>query len=181
MFVIKPEDTYKIPTKSVYDKCLAKNDTHKDNSFIVLRMKLREDGLGMQVYNQDKQSIIFKDEIPMHLLEYAEDKLFISVDHMYLVEDWQSVRVIFDPNLANTFKTQAMLLPGFDEQTFPFIAVTGLESLSVFNVKTCTHQPLLNHKFSAMSGNQSLFFAVDGSGMQVHYAGCMLDKEGTGK
>ena len=145
-------------------------------------MKQRDiDRDGLEVSNQDSQSIIFKDEIPMHVLEYAKDKLFISVVHMFLVEDWESVRVIFDPNLANTFKTQTMLLPGFDEQTFPFIAVTGQENLSVFNVKTCTHQPLLNHKFRSYPGNQSLFFAVDGSGMQVHYAGLMLDKEGDGR
>lgn len=107
MFEIYPEDIYKIPTKSVYDKCLAKYDTVKGISFIVLRMKLREDGLGMEVFNQDKQSIIFKDELPMHLLEYAKNKLFIAglPTHMYLVDDWQNVRVIFDRNLANTFKT----------------------------------------------------------------------------
>ena len=125
MFEIYPEDTYKIPTKSVYDKCLAKDDSVKGDSFVVLRMKLRDNGLGLEVFHQNKQSIIFKDEIPVHVLEYAKDKLFISDHHMYLVEDWLNVRVIFDPNLANTFKTQAMLLPGFDEQTFPFIAVTG--------------------------------------------------------
>ena len=32
-----------------------------------------------------------------------------------------------------------------------------------------------------MPGNQNLFFAVDGLGMQVHYSGCILDKEGTGE
>merc|ERR1712150_169623 len=44
---------------------------------------------------------------------------------MYLVDDWFVLKCIQDPNSANTYKSYAFLLPGFDEMSFPFIAVCG--------------------------------------------------------
>ena len=82
-------------------------------------------------------------------MEYARNKLFVtgSLDgaDMYLVENWSNVSIIIDPYSENVAKTQAKLLPGFDVETFPFIAVTGKEHLIILNLKTRTHKPLIEH------------------------------------
>ena len=45
---------------------------------------------GFQAHNLESESIIFKDELPMYVLEYAKDQLYIAGanTHMYLVKDW---------------------------------------------------------------------------------------------
>ena len=63
---------------------------------------------------------------------------------MYVVLDWDVVKLITEPNSANTFKTYAFPVPDFDEETNPFIAVLGKASLNIVNVKTCQHKPLIN-------------------------------------
>ena len=55
---------------------------------------------------------------------------------MYLVIEWETIILIEDPNEANSSKTYAFPLPGFDEE-FPFLAVCGEANLSILNVKTC--------------------------------------------
>ena len=84
----------------------------------------------------------------MYLVEYAPHKLFVTglPTHMYLVFNWETVVLITDPNPENTFKCHALPVPGFDEDTYPFIAVCGLASLNLVNVKTRKHKPLINEK-----------------------------------
>ena len=81
----------------------------------------------------------------MSLLEYDKDKLLVtsSQTRMYLVIDWKTVITIEDPNKANTFKTYMFPLPKFNADTFPFIAVCGNENLSILNIKTRIHKPLI--------------------------------------
>ena len=95
---------------------------------------------GLDPLNQVSESMIFHHELPMALIEYAPNKLFITgtPTHMYLVDGWEasSVRVILDNHPANTFKTQVHLLPGFNERSFPFIAVSGKKHLRFVNINT---------------------------------------------
>ena len=71
--------------------------------------------------------MVFKRELPMYLLEYKKNKLLVSGDktYMYLVDDWDTVILIPDPNSANTLKTFAFPIPDFDDDTNPFIVVLG--------------------------------------------------------
>ena len=88
--------------------------------------------------------MIFKNELPMYLLEYEENKLFVTSEptHMYLVIEWETIILIEDPDEANSSKTYAFPLPGFDEE-FPFLAVCGEANISILNVKTCAHKRLV--------------------------------------
>ena len=149
-------------------------------------MKFKENLMdGIEPLNQKTESMIFADELPMALVEYVPNKLFITgtPTHMYLVDDWnaESVTVIIDNHPANTFKTQVYLLPGFNEQTFPFIAVSGKKHLRFVNVKTREHMPLVTNVFGAKAGNAGICFTKKKRGMYVHYASQMKDEEGHGR
>ena len=80
--------------------------------------------------------MVFKDELPMFVIEYEVNRLFITglPTHMYLVSEWENVKIIEDPNYANSYKTYVFPIPGFNVETFPFLAVCGSENLSIFNV-----------------------------------------------
>ena len=100
----------------------------------------------LRPHKLDEESILFLHEMPMLLLEYAKDKLFVGgyPAHMYLVFDWEVVKFIAEHNPANTFKTYAFPVPDFDVVTNPFIVVLGKASLNILNVKTCQHKSLIN-------------------------------------
>ena len=71
--------------------------------------------------------MVFKDELPMFIIEYGPNRLFITglPTHMYLVTDWENVKIIEDPNRANSYKTCAFPMPDFSIESFPFLAVCG--------------------------------------------------------
>ena len=101
---------------------------------------------------------------------------------MYLVDDWCVVKCITDSFTANIFKIDAFPLPGFDEISFPFIAVCGYHHISILNIATFEHKPLTNGWSD--SGKPSLRFAFakgDLSEIQVHYALAIQDRDGHGK
>ena len=82
----------------------------------------------------------------MFVIEYEPNRLFITglPTHMYLVNEWENVKLIEDPNYANSYKTYAFPIPDFNVESFPFLAVCGSENLSIFNVKNLIHKPLIN-------------------------------------
>ena len=92
--------------------------------------------------------MIIKNEAPLFLLEYGKNKLFVWVYpiHMLLIHDWSTVKLITEPNPANTMKTCAFPAPDFDEETNPFIVVFGDASLNILNVKKKEHKPLIKQK-----------------------------------
>ena len=50
--------------------------------------------------------MIFKGEFPLYIVEYEEDKLFVTADPtpgFYLVNEWSSVKYFKHPNTANNF------------------------------------------------------------------------------
>jgi len=81
------------------------------------------------------------------------------------------VKLITESNPANTFKTFAFPVPDFDEELNPFIVVLGWASLSILNVKTREHQPLIKQKMqTAHPGLQGAFIKKEKSGLSVHFA-----------
>ena len=84
----------------------------------------------------------------MSLLEYDRNKLLVTSEftQMYLVIDWKTVITIEDPNDANVFKTHMFPLPNFNVDNFAFIAVCGEQNLSILNIKTRIHKPLIKQK-----------------------------------
>ena len=57
---------------------------------MIVRLKLDENQEKLEVYNQETESINFVNELPMYLLEYEPNKLFIASlpTHMFLVKYW---------------------------------------------------------------------------------------------
>jgi hypothetical protein len=56
------------------------------------------------------------------------------------------VKLITEPNPANTMKTYAFPVPDFNEETNPFIVVLGEASLNILNVRTKEHKPLIKQQ-----------------------------------
>ena len=125
--------------------------------------------------------MIFKDEVPNYIVEYEEDKLFITGHHttgFYLVNDWSSVRYFKDPNSANTFQKFAFPLPNLNG----LIAVCSAASLSIFNVQDGSSKPLINQAMSVLkTGMQSAFAKTEEYGMSMHFVNKVIDKEGSGQ
>ena len=129
--------------------------------------------------------MIFKNELPMYLIEYELNKLFVTSEptHMYLVIDWETIILIEDPNPANSSKTCAFPLPGFDEE-FPFLAVCGEANISILNVKTCVQKQLVQQRMSVgYPGVQCAFMIEDENsvGMSLHFANSVIDRNGSGQ
>ena len=99
----------------------------------------------MEIINQENESIVFKDECPGFLIEYARNKMCIAgfPSHNYIVEEWETVRVIFNTESKN-FNFFIVPMPGFDEQVFPFLALCGEQNITILNVNTHVKKPLIN-------------------------------------
>ena len=52
-----------------------------------------------------------------------------------LVQDWKMVKRIKDPNTHNKEKDWLALIPGFDENDFPFVITSGFETFNIVNIK----------------------------------------------
>jgi len=89
---------------------------------------------------------------------------------MYLVDDWIVVKCIHDPITANINKSNAFTLPGFDEVSFPFIAICGNHHISILNIATFEQKPLTIGMSCAHQGLRFAFAMGDLSEIQVHYA-----------
>ena len=101
---------------------------------------------------------------------------------MYLVLNWETVILITDPNDENTMKFFSFPIPEFDEETNPFIAVCGEASLSLLNVKTRQHKPLINQKLGTGFPSLSVaFMKTEKYGLSVHFASAVEDTDGSGR
>ena len=75
----------------------------------------------------------------MYVVEFEKNKLLVTghPSDIYLIIDWIDVKKIENPDMASSSMTYAFLLPYFDLDTFPFIAICGDTRLSLLNVKDC--------------------------------------------
>ena len=82
--------------------------------------------------------MIFKDWKPWSLIEYSKDKLLVTTlsNVLFLVHDFSVVKMIDDRSYDDSWKSHPLLLLNFDEDTFPFILLSGTLSLSIINIKT---------------------------------------------
>ena len=99
---------------------------------------------------------------------------------MFLLDNWATIRCIKDPDSTNT-QQFAFIVPYFDEEKFPFIAVCGLKNLSLFNVRECTCEILMNQSMSVgQPGLQGAFAKTEEYGLSFHFTNEVTDKEDTG-
>ena len=73
-----------------YDGHLFENENWEGDKHWIVRLKLDESQENLEIYNKDTESINFVNELPMYLLEYDHNKLFVAClpTHMFLVINW---------------------------------------------------------------------------------------------
>ena len=71
---------------------------------------------------------------------------------LFLIEDFSLVKLIDDVIHDDAWISGPLPLLGFDEDIFPFILLPGFFCLSILNVKTGEHKPLINMQFLAFLG-----------------------------
>ena len=76
--------------------------------------------------------------------EFEEDTILATVDPdlIVIIEHWLGYKTITDPKESNIQKYFITPLPHF-HHTFPFILVTGYESINMVNVNTAEMQTLI--------------------------------------
>ena len=100
--------------------------------------------------------------------------------HNYIIIDWEIVHLIQSPESPN-LDYFALPMPGFDEKEFPFLALCGMKSISILNVNTHSHKPLISQQFEWYEGLQSMAVIREQEGISIHFAANVIDKEGSGK
>ena len=98
-----------------------------------MRMKINPDAT-IQPVEMKKESV--KIIGALDLFEYSPNKMIISdSDEIHLVNNWRVIKTIDDPD-RNSSKFSLTPFPGFDDEKFPFIVVSGLKYFSIVNVQT---------------------------------------------
>ena len=101
---------------------------------------------------------------------------------MYLIKDWCFVNCILDPNTANIYKGYAFKMPKFDEMSFPFVVICGWQHISLLNIVTLEHKPLINGNMrSDKAGLQFVFAKGNSTEIEFHFSFKVRDKDGSGK
>jgi len=67
----------------------------------------------------------------------------VTSRNLLVVHNWQVLHEIIEPNVGNTNKYWLSLLPGFDEQKFPFIICSGWETYNLINISNFHMQVLV--------------------------------------
>ena len=69
------------------------------------------------------------------------------------------------------FKSEPVPLLDFDEESFPFLLICGLTCLSIMNVKTGEHRPLINGSgiMIGYMGLTCLFVKREEYGQSIHW------------
>ena len=81
-------------------------------------------------------------------------------------------------NPGNMQKYWIIPLPGFDEETFPFVVSSGFETLNLINVKTKSGQILVKAQVRNVRSQQAIFFQIDpDSGFIMHFATKYLSEQ----
>ena len=72
-------------------------------------------------------------------------------------------------------------MPNFDEESFPFILLSGANCASIVNVKDGFHQPLINQGTLGEIGAQTLFAKEEEYGISVHWTNKVENVDGKSK
>lgn len=71
---------------------------------------------------------------------------------MFIIRDWQVAQKIDDPNESNIRKLSFNFFPGFSQESFPFLVVSGDSSFNLINTKTGHMDVLIYAKTSSFKG-----------------------------
>ena len=108
-------------------------------------------------------SILLKEEVISQSREYAHEKILVHVTSrdLFLVHHWQVVHKFVEPNYGNTLKMWLAPLPGFCEETFPFLICSGWESFNIINVKDFRMEVLINASGKKTNAQMPAFFVEE--------------------
>ena len=123
------------------------------------------------VQGVEESSCLLKNEVISFVLEYVKEKMLVHVTSrdILVVHNWQVVNQIHDPNFGNTLKLWLAPLPGFNEETFPFVIASGWQSYNLINVNDLRMEVLIEASGkNARYQPAGVLLEVD-SGFDLHF------------
>ena len=112
-----------------------------------------------------------KNEVIGSVLEYVKDKMLVHVTSrdFLVVHNWQVVNSIHDLNFGNTLKLWLAPLPGFDEETFPFVVASGWQSYNLINVSDMSMEVLIEASSKSVRNSVAGVLLEVHSGFNMHF------------
>ena len=138
----------------------------------IIRCRLDPSDNSLEAIDRYEESILFKTEACQGICEYAPNKMVMygRPTHLFIVHNWQVIRKVQDADQKNQNKYAIDVMPGFDEQTFPFLVCSGESSFNIFSVKEDYMEPLVNAATSVMHAQTAFFFDQDKTGITMHFS-----------
>ena len=131
----------------------------------------------------NQHSLYLKRTTVCSTFEYAKDRMIVSVEPnvILLFNNWKCVRQYTDQTQANTFIQQGYIskLPGFDEASFPFLAIAGSQAILIINPHDEILDQLVLTPSSCRYSQQAFFFKVQDYGQSVHFTTVVKHDDGT--
>ena len=125
----------------------------------------------IEVLDIKDESIYLKNEVIGSVLEYLKNKMLVHVTSrdILVVHMWQVVNSIHDPDFGNTLKLWLAPLPGFDEETFPFIIASGWQSYNLINVEDMHMEVLIKASSKSVRNSVAGVLLKVDSGFNLHF------------
>jgi len=112
----------------------------------------------------DAESLVIDGE-PIHqVIEYAAGKLLLKVSGLVLlVENWKVIHKI------NVLIYGFQLLPGFNEQTFPFVIARSREKIELFHTTEFTFEEIVTETPLDVSVGHSFLTMKSQDSIKLHF------------
>ena len=135
--------------------------------------------LEFKLHNPKDSALLIKSAQVSQVFEFAKDELIIHLapTDLLIAKEMQVIARVNDPDAGNHNKYQITMLPSFDADTFPFIALSGAKTLNIMNIKTQMMQPLVDTEVAAYAGQQSFFFKKEKKGFSFQFVTYTKDDE----
>ena len=98
------------------------------------------------------------------MLQYAMDKVLVHISErdLLIINDWQIVKRLEEPDDSNTKKYWMRPIPGFHETEFPFIICNGWDTFNIVNVHDYYMEPIINCSTrTGLSQEAAVFIETD--------------------
>ena len=84
--------------------------------------------------------------------------IYGRLTHVFIVDSWEIVKRVEDSDFKNIDKYFMTTMPGFDEETFPFILLSGESSINILNVNDGSMEPLIAAASNPKRAQTAFFF-----------------------
>merc|ERR1712083_1110668 len=102
----------------------------------------------------------------------TDRKMLITLNpkDILLVRDWEVIHFFEDPLAGNVKKFWISPLPGFDEDTFPFVLTSSWEAFTLLNIKTYHMEQLILASGRVFLRQEAAFFSPLKDGFTMTFA-----------